>query len=271
MVSLADKFAAALNDDLSGMDVSKGVDAASGSMSVLVSSETNTASKVGILALCWDAIVGGNSCCGGLVQGNVAAFGTRMCVEEFMPGLGWCSLNSHDLKASLPESLTKTPQDKAWFLEGVAKGRRLVTVDQSWPVAAVPYALLQPVKPLPVNKEWVALLDGLQTVGDASANAVQEFAARVKEHLMAVTPRMKKERYERETSATPESWEQFVELDSSQFLAINSMAFSTAIQKKLRENVDAIWSTIDGVGRDLSSFQQAVGQDLDLQENVHWS
>jgi hypothetical protein len=57
------------------------------------------------------------------------------------------------------------------------------------------------------------------------------------------------------------------------------MAFSTAIQKKLRDvlplvvgkNVDAIWSTIDGVGRDLSSFQQAVGQDLDLQENVHWS
>jgi hypothetical protein len=118
MVSLADKFAAALKDDLSGTDVSKGVDAASGSMSVLVSSETNTASIVGILAQCWDEIVGRNSCCGGLVQGNVAAFVTRMCVEEILPGLGWCSVKSHDVKASLPESLTKAPQDKAWFLEG---------------------------------------------------------------------------------------------------------------------------------------------------------
>jgi hypothetical protein len=79
MTSLADKFAAALNDDLSGTDLSEGVDAASGSMSVLIWLEINTASLVGISALCWDEIVGGN-CCGGLVQGNVAAFGTRMCV-----------------------------------------------------------------------------------------------------------------------------------------------------------------------------------------------
>jgi hypothetical protein len=153
----------------------------------------------------------------------------------------------------------------------------LVTVDRSWPVAAVPEALLQTVKPLPVNAgEWVALLDGLQAAGgDASVNAIQEFASCVKGHLMAVTPQMKKVRYEREMSATPESWEQFVELDSSQFLAIDSTASSATIQKKLREvlplvvtNFDAIRFSVDGVGRDLSSFQQAVGQDLDLQENV---
>jgi hypothetical protein len=264
-----------LNNDLSGTDVSEGVDAASGSTSVLVSLETNTASIAGISALCWDEIVGRNSCYGGLVQGNVAVFGTRMGVEEILPGMGRCSVKS--AKASLPKSLTKALQDKAWFLEGVSKGRRLVTVDQSWPVVAVPEALQQTVKPLPVNTgELVALLEGLQaTGGDASANAVQEFAAHVKGHLMAVTPRMKKVLYERETSATPESWEQFVELDSSQFLAIDSTASSTTIQKKLREalplvvmNVDAIRSLVDEVGRDLYSFQQAVGQDLDLQENV---
>ena len=128
MTSLADKFAAALNNDLSGTDLSEGVDAASGSTRVLVLSETNTASLVGILALCWDEIVGGN-CCGGLVQGNVVAFGTRMCVEEILPGLGCCSVKSHDVKALLPENLTKAPQDKAWFLEGVSKGRQLVTVN----------------------------------------------------------------------------------------------------------------------------------------------
>jgi hypothetical protein len=151
MVSLADKFAAALNDDLSNTDVSKGVDVGSGSMSVLVSSE---ASIVDIPALCWDEIVGGNSCCGGLVQGNVAAFGTRMCMEKILPGLGRCSVKSHDVKALLPESLTKALQEKAWFLKGLSKGRRLVTVDQSWPVAAVPEALLQTVKPLPASKRW---------------------------------------------------------------------------------------------------------------------
>jgi hypothetical protein len=42
MVSSADKFAAALNNDLSGTDLSEGVDAALGSTSVLVSMETNT-------------------------------------------------------------------------------------------------------------------------------------------------------------------------------------------------------------------------------------
>jgi hypothetical protein len=153
-----------------------------------------------------------------------------------------------------------------------------VTVDRSWPVSAVPEALLQTLKPLPVNAgEWVALLDGLQaTDSRTSVNAVQEFAARVKGHLMAVTPRTKKVRYEGETSATPESWEQFVELDSTQLLSIGSTASSSAtIQKKLREvlpvvvsNVDAIRASVEGVGRDLSLFRQAVGQDLDLQENV---
>jgi hypothetical protein len=90
-----------LNDDLSGTDMSKGVVAASGSTSVLVSLETNTASIVGISALCWDEIVGENPCCGGLVQGNVVAFGTRMCVEEIFPGLGRCLVKSHDVKALL--------------------------------------------------------------------------------------------------------------------------------------------------------------------------
>jgi hypothetical protein len=79
MVSLADKFAAALNDDLSGTNLSEGVDAASGSTSVLVSTETNTAASIiGISAFCFDEIVGGN-CCGGLVQGNVARL-VRGCV-----------------------------------------------------------------------------------------------------------------------------------------------------------------------------------------------
>jgi hypothetical protein len=36
MVSLADKFAAALNDDVSGTDLSGGLGAASGSTSVLI-------------------------------------------------------------------------------------------------------------------------------------------------------------------------------------------------------------------------------------------
>jgi hypothetical protein len=115
MVSLADKFAAALNDDLSSTNLSEGVDVASGSTSVLVSTETNTASIIGISTFCLDEIVGGN-CCGGLVQGNVAAFGTWMCVEEILPGLGRCAVKSHDVKASLPESFTRAPQDKAWFL-----------------------------------------------------------------------------------------------------------------------------------------------------------
>jgi hypothetical protein len=276
MVSLADNFAAALNDDLSGTNLSEGVDAASGSTSVLVSTETNTASIIGISAFCLDEIVGGN-CFGGLVQGNVAAFGTRMCVEEILPVLGCCAVKSHDVKASLPESFTRAPQDKAWFLKGVSKGRRLVTVDRSWPISAVPEALLQTLKPLPVNAgEWVGLLDGLQaTDSGTSVNAVQEFAARVKGHLMAVTPRTKKVRYKGETSATPESSEQFVELDSTQLLSIDPTASSATIQKKLREvlpvvvsNVDAIRASVEGVGRDLSSFRQAVGQDLYLQENV---
>jgi hypothetical protein len=122
----------------------------------------------------------------------------------------------------------------------------------------------------------VALLDGLQaTDSGTSVNAVQEFAARVKGHLMAVTPRTKKVRYKGETSATPESSEQFVELDSTQLLSIDPTASSATIQKKLREvlpvvvsNVDAIRASVEGVGRDLSSFRQAVGQDLYLQENV---
>jgi hypothetical protein len=33
-------------------------------------------------------------------------------------------------------------------------------------------------------------------------------------------------------------------------------------------NVDTIRFSVDGVGRDLSSFCQAIGQDLDLQENI---
>jgi hypothetical protein len=62
---------------------------------------------------------------------------------------------SHDVKASLTESLTKAPQDKAWFIEGVSKGRQLVTLDRSWSVTAVPESLLQSVKPLPMNAgEW---------------------------------------------------------------------------------------------------------------------
>jgi hypothetical protein len=77
MTLLAEKFAATLNDDLSGTNLSKGVDAASDSTSVLVSMERNTALIIGISAFCLDEIVGGN-CCGGLVQGNVFAFGTRM-------------------------------------------------------------------------------------------------------------------------------------------------------------------------------------------------
>jgi hypothetical protein len=189
---------------------------------------------IGISAFCWDEIVGGN-CCGGLVQGNVAAFGTRMCVEEILPGLGRCSLKSHHIKASLPESLTKAPQDKARFLGGVSKGRRLMTVNRSWLVAEVPEALLRTLKPLPVNAgEWVTLLDGLRATGsDAFANAVQELAAQVKGYLLAVTPRMKKVQHERETSATPKSWEQCGELDSSQFSAIGSTNSSATIQKKL--------------------------------------
>jgi hypothetical protein len=108
-------------------------------------------------------------------------------------------------------------------------------VGRSWPVSAVPEALLQTLKPLPVNAgEWVALLDGLQaTDSRTSVNAVQEFAARVKGHLSAVTPRRKTVRYERETSATPESWEQFVDLDSSQFLFFYSTASSATIQETL--------------------------------------
>jgi hypothetical protein len=174
MTSLEDKFAAALNNDLSGTELSKGVDAASGSRSVVVSRETNTASVLGILAFCLDEIVGGN-CCGGLVQGNVAAFRTPMRVEKFLPGLGRCTLKSHDVKALLPESFNNAPQDKSWFLEGVSKERRLVTVDHSWPISAVPEARLQTLKPLPVNAgEWVALLDGLQaTDSGTSVNAVQ--------------------------------------------------------------------------------------------------
>jgi hypothetical protein len=143
MVSLADKFAAALNDDVSGTDLSKGVDVAFGSTSALRSSEASTASIIGISAFCLDEIVGGN-CCGGLVQGNVAVFGTWMCVEEILPGLGRCSMKSRDVKALLPESFTKAPQDdKAWFLEGASKGRWLVTVNRSRPIAVVPEALLQ--------------------------------------------------------------------------------------------------------------------------------
>jgi hypothetical protein len=198
-------------------------------------------------------------------------------VEELLPGLGCCAVKSHNVKASLPGSFKRAPQDKAWFLEGVSKVRQLVTVDPSWPVSAVPEALLQTLKPLPVKAgKWVALLDGLQaTDSGISINAVQEFAAKVKGHLLAVTPRIKKVRYEQETSATPESWEQFVELDSTQLLSIDSMASSRTTQKKLWEvllvvvsNVETIWSSVDGVGRDLYSFCQAVEQDQDLQENV---
>ena len=129
-----------MNGDLSGTDSSKGVDVASGSTSALLSLETSTASIRGISALCLDEILGGDSC-GGLVHGNVVAFGTRMCVEEILPGLGICSVKSHEVKALLPESLTRAPQDKAWFLEGVSKGHCLVMVDRSWPVAAVPESL----------------------------------------------------------------------------------------------------------------------------------
>ena len=43
----------------------------------------------------------------------------------------------------------KAPQDdKAWFLEGVSKGRRLVlTVNRSWPITVIQEALLQTLKP----------------------------------------------------------------------------------------------------------------------------
>lgn len=78
-----------------------------------------------------------------------------------------------------------------------------------------------------------------------------------------------------EPSENSDYLEQFVELDSSQCLAIGSRASIVTIQKKLHgvlplmvTDVDAIWSLVDGVGRDLSSFLQAIGQDLDLQENV---
>jgi hypothetical protein len=77
-----------------------------GSTSVLVSTETNTASIIGISAFCLDEIVGGK-CCGGLVQGNVAAFGTRMCLEEILPGLGRCAVKGSRCQSLAPGELYK--------------------------------------------------------------------------------------------------------------------------------------------------------------------
>jgi hypothetical protein len=82
-MSLADKFTEALNADASGTNLSEGVDAASGPSIVLLPSGPSASSIMGILAFCLGQILGGN-CCGGLVQGSVAAFGTRMCVEVIL-------------------------------------------------------------------------------------------------------------------------------------------------------------------------------------------
>jgi hypothetical protein len=74
--------------------------------------------------------------------------------------------------------------------------------------------------------EWIVLLDGLSANVEESANEVNEFAARVKSHPLAVTPGSKRVRYSAINVDTPNAWENFVDLDTMQIAAgsMSSMA-----------------------------------------------
>jgi hypothetical protein len=271
--NLSTKFAGALDEESKGENLSEGVIMTPGASSDLYSNKS--ASSTGPVAFCLDDIGLGGTACGGLIQGSSTALGTRMCVEPLVGTLARCIVKSHDTKAPVPLQMSRNSAGLFWFLRGVSKGRKLITLDQCWDCAVISRDVLQGISPVPTNVgEWVLLLDGLSDVGaPTSPAALQEFAARVSSHPLAVTPRVKKVRYDRGPARTPDAWENFVDVDMS---SLNSdSATSATIQRRMREtipvvsaNVDSLRAAIKGITQDLGGFSKKVGNDLDQQESL---
>jgi hypothetical protein len=96
-------------------NLSKGLDAASGSESVLLSLGVGTSLFVGIAVFCFEEIILGGKWCGGLMQGNSMTLRMFMCVNELMPDLGQCSVKRHETKTPLGQSLQNVPQDCPYY------------------------------------------------------------------------------------------------------------------------------------------------------------
>jgi hypothetical protein len=73
--------------------------------------------------------------------------------------------------------------------------------------------------------------------------------------------------------STPDSWEDFVELDATS-IATDSTASAGTVQKRLREtlpivinNVETVNKSVKAVAEDVHLFRTTIGSDLDQHEN----
>jgi hypothetical protein len=198
------------------------------------------------MTLCFDDIGVSGVVCGGLIQSSSTALGSRMCVEPVESMMGRRAIKSHDVKAVLPSQLAADPAARFWFLKGSTRGRQLVTLDQCWDCSVITEDILARVPPEPANVgQWVILLDGLSDgrVATSGDTFVEEFAIRFP---MAVTPRTtRRVCYDRAVS-TPDSWEDFVELDVTS-IATDSTASTGTVQKRLRETLPIVINNVETV------------------------